>query len=79
MRTTPGGAVGTSASRIESLARALASIAVASLAITSSNRPICSTRIAVGAVHEQVGDARQHLVALGIAAAGERRLEFVDQ
>ena len=35
--------------------------------------------IAVGARHEEVGDARQHLVALGIAAARQRTLEFVDQ
>jgi len=37
------GALGTSASRCESLARALASMAVLSLVKTSSNRPICTS------------------------------------
>ena len=36
-------------------------------------------RIAVGAGQEQVGNARQHLVALGIVAVRQRTLEFVDQ
>ena len=79
MRTTPVGAVGTSASRIDSLARAFASIAVASLVITSSNRSICSHGIAAGAGQEEVGDAREHLVALGIVADRQRTFEFVDQ
>src|SRR5262249_14303458 len=40
IRTTPCGALGTPASRIESLARAVPSIADVSLAMTSSNRSI---------------------------------------
>ncbi len=35
--------------------------------------------IAAGAGQEQVGDARQHLVALGIVAVAQRTLELVDQ
>jgi hypothetical protein len=35
--------------------------------------------IAVGAGHEEVRDARQYLVALGIAAACQRTLELIDQ
>ncbi len=34
--------------------------------------------IAVGARHEEVRDARQDLVALGIAAARQRTLELID-